>query len=172
MDENYNFVERTQKNLQKISDLLRDKTILDDDFYDFTNLINSCLGLISYVYEYTVRINVTLKRKERLEKVLNSGTFHLNNYGKINICKSMDKKGSEEKDLPTLLYHMRNAICHGHVQPYTQQGNKGTIIGAEFWDENKKGRSFEIKMSIDELTSFANDIANTYNSYLDKSKNS
>ena len=165
MEKEYNFVKRTQENLDIISRLLNNGQIPPNEFYDFTNLINNCLGLISYVYEYSVRKHITLKRKERIQKVLNNTSFDISKYGKIWICLSMERHGGSELDLPTILYHMRNAICHGHVEPYTHN-TSNTIIGAKFWDENNNGRNFEAELTIKEITSFAMDIADSYNQYL------
>lgn len=161
----YNFVKRTQENLLCVSKLLEGESVQSKDFYDFTNLINNCLGLIAYVYEYSLHQNVTLKKKDRLQKVVNKTPVCINKYGKISKCLSMNGTGLPDNDLSTLLYHMRNAICHGHIEPFSSGDKDNIIAGAIFWDKNSKGRNFEISMTIKEIEEFIYDIAEAYNSY-------
>lgn len=175
--ETYDFVKRTKENFDFITKLMqntksqvfRDSNQLD--FRDFTNLINNCLGLISYVYEYSIqKISEDITNEEKLKRVFSSSHTNIDKYGTITTCLSMDKQGRDEQTITTLLYHMRNAICHGHVEPILSEGNHGIITGAIFWDQFKNSENFRCSMTIEEITNFANEIVKTYKQYFN-SKN-
>ena len=183
-DEQYNFVERTQHNLQFITETTNKREPINDDFYDFTNLINHCLGLLSYVYEYVYDSieydhpndpSQQIKRytKVKLDQIFSKLAYNPKRYGNISISRSFDNN-NDCTDISILLYHMRNAICHGHIKPIVENDSR-IIKQAYLWDENKNHRNphntnnknFEITMDVAQLRYFANDIADAYNEYIE-----
>ena len=178
----YKFVERTLANLNFMSKLINGESLPKEDFNDFTNLINNCLGLLSYVYEYVSddieKNNPTYSRerlneatKNSLDYILSSLTYEKSKYGTISRCigYGTDRGNEMCTDMATILRHMRNAICHGNLQPIVRKFDS-VICKVKFWDEplkkaNPTDKNFEIEMTITQLEVFVNDIADAYNTW-------
>lgn len=154
------FVERTLRNIEWIA---THNSIVKDDptattFYEFTNLINQCLGLIILVKELS---------DDSFVKNLPQAIEHYS-------LRKTDIDGLAENDLILLnvLTHLRNSIAHGHIQQ-SDDGND-EITEVVFWDakpwelkkENKDmtidNAEVKIFLTFEKLKNFANTIANEY----------
>ncbi|MBR1809745.1 MAG: hypothetical protein IJ776_10225 [Paludibacteraceae bacterium] len=160
--------------MKYITSLIQKKPseILEDDkFYDVTNLINCCLGLVSYVYEDTMKYNKRKRNKalDMLREILQNYPYEVGKYGNIEISWSVQgKKDIVYKDMPTLLYHMRNAICHGNILPSCSNPDENgdqPITAIIFTDMRGKTENFKATMDIVHIQNFANDVAEAYISY-------
>ena len=156
----HDFIERTINNLKWIDTKNSiDKTNKDSTiFYEFTNLINQCLGLIILVKELS---------DDSFVKSLPQAIEH---YG----LRKTDIDGLADNDLILLnvLTHLRNSIAHGHIQQ-SDDGND-EITEVVFWDakpwelkkENKDmtidNAEVKIFLTFEKLKNFANTIANEY----------
>lgn len=184
----YNFVGRTQENLKFVSKLMRGEQIEVKDFYDFTNLMNSCLGLLSYVYEYVFddiernnpkqnRTQLTSLTMQKLGTIIGNNSNTSNYYETITKCSGFNSSDPSVIciDMPNLLRHMRNAICHGHIQPIPIDSSNRTIVKVSLWDEplhkqNKDDKNFEIVMTLEQLENFANEVSTAYNIWKETNK--
>lgn len=178
----YYFVERTQTNLKFITEQINNKVIPinHDEFYEVTNLLNCCLGLISYVYEFT---NKTTKTRKDAIKLLDDIFVHYSyskeNYGEVKISipiiQGVVNKTKCTK-MSTLLCHMRNAICHGRINPVASEidsNGKKYIVSVNFTDKrqkNAKKDNFDATLTIEQIYTFANDVANAYLEYCKNNK--
>lgn len=156
----HDFVERTINNLKWIDTKNSiDKTNKDSTiFYEFTNLINQCLGLIILVKELS---------DDSFVKSLPQAIEHYS-------LRKTDIDGLADNDLILLnvLTHLRNSIAHGHIQQ-SDDGND-EITEVVFWDakpwelkkENKDmtidNAEVKIFLTFEKLKNFANTIANEY----------
>jgi hypothetical protein len=156
----HDFVERTINNLKWIDTKNSiDKTNKDSTiFYEFTNLINQCLGLIILVKELS---------DDSFVKSLPQAIEHYS-------LRKADIDGLADNDLILLnvLTHLRNSIAHGHIQQ-SDDGND-EITEVVFWDANpwelkKENKDMtidnaEVKifLTFEKLKNFANTIANEY----------
>ena len=155
-DFEYDFVERTLRNIEWIE---KQNSIVKDDptsmtFYEFTNLINQCLGLILLPSQFS---NSTF---------LANFTQELTHYGvDDNIVNKI--KGNKDKTLSNILRHLRNGIAHGHIQQYS--ANNHDITDVRILDADK-GVVIEsdddahtiIELNIEELRTFAIKVAEEY----------
>lgn len=149
------FIKRTKENLLTIQSEIQRKQ-MKSDFYEVTHMLNYCLGLIVFPSEL-------LKEKKEKSKNTEQYLYHSMPYGDILLCLS--KNGKSTIKFPTILRHMRNAICHGQV--YTNTIGK-YITELHFKDyAYKKGNkrctaNFHLVMSIKQLPIFANEVISYY----------
>lgn len=155
-DFEYDFVERTLRNIEWIE---KQNSIVKDDptsmtFYEFTNLINQCLGLILLPSQFS---NSTF---------LANFTQELIHYGvEDNIVNKI--KGNKDKTLSNILRHLRNGIAHGHIQQYS--ANNHDITDVRILDADKgvvitsdDDAHTIIELNIEELRTFAIKVAEEY----------
>lgn len=155
-DFEYDFVERTLRNIEWIE---KQNSIVKDDptsmtFYEFTNLINQCLGLILLPSQFS---NSTF---------LANFTQELTHYGVgDNIVNKI--KGNKDKTLSNTLRHLRNGIAHGHIQQYS--ANNHDITDVRILDADKgvvitsdDDAHTIIELNIEELRTFAIKVAEEY----------
>jgi len=176
-EKDYNFVERTQINLRFITEQISKKEIPinNDKFYEVTNLLNCCLGLVSYVYEFSNK--ATKNRKDAiklLDNIFANYSYSEKKYGIIKTSMPIIQEKNKTTlctKMSTLLYHMRNAICHGRIKPISSEpdsNGRGYIKAVQFTDKksrNVKKDNFEAILKVKQICTFANDVANAYNSY-------
>lgn len=152
----HDFIERTINNLKWIDTKNSiDKTNKDSTiFYEFTNLINQCLGLILLPSQFS---NSTF---------LANFTQELTHYGVgDNIVNKI--KGNKDKTLSNILRHLRNGIAHGHIQQYS--ANNHDITDVRILDADKgvvitsdDDAHTIIELNIEELRTFAIKVAEEY----------
>ena len=152
----HDFIERTINNLTWIDTKNSiDKTNKDSTiFYEFTNLINQCLGLILLPSQFS---NSTF---------LANFTQELTHYGVgDNIVNKI--KGNKDKTLSNILRHLRNGIAHGHIQQYS--ANNHDITDVRILDADKgvvitsdDDAHTIIELNIEELRTFAIKVAEEY----------
>lgn len=149
-DFEHDFVERTLHNLEWI-----DKHIKNEDttFYETTNLINQCLGLI-------------LLPKQFFNSIKSKMPQELSHYG-VDERVVILIKDNKPKTLNHVLHHLRNGIAHGHIQ----QVMDGTadITDVKIWDVVQTIQSPTemdahtiIEFRVEELKLFAINIAKEY----------
>jgi hypothetical protein len=155
-DFEYDFVERTLKNLRWIevrwNQISQEKTY-DENFYEFTNLVNQCLGLIVFPKEFS---NDTL---------IDQLPQELKYYG---IDDGIVKKIKDNNvTLRNVLYHLRNGIAHGHILQYSNNNEDITYI--KIFDANPQvcnptehDAHTIFEFSIEELKKMAIKIAEEY----------
>lgn len=155
-DFEYDFVERTLRNIEWIE---KQNSIVKDDptsmtFYEFTNLINQCLGLILLPSQFS---NNTF---------LANFTQELTHYGVgDNIVNKI--KGNKDKTLSNILRHLRNGIAHGHIQQYSVNNHDITDVRILDADKGVVITSDDdahtiIELNIEELRTFAIKVAEEY----------
>lgn len=155
-DFEYDFVERTLRNIEWIE---KQNSIVKDDptsmtFYEFTNLINQCLGLILLPSQFS---NSTF---------LANFTQELTHYGVgDNIVNKI--KGNKDKTLSNILRHLRNGIAHGHIQQYSVNNHDITDVRILDADKGVVITSDDdahtiIELNIEELRTFAIKVAEEY----------
>lgn len=145
---NVSFVKRTKENLTYITALLSKKGDDDNQFYEVTNLINCALGLIVFPYDGTD----TIQTDETIYKE------YIHKYGKIFLCRESSAPYTmNDYSDDNILYHLRNAICHGHVDTNSEGEN---ITELHFRDAYEDKENFYMVMSIEQFKQYALDIAN------------
>lgn len=152
----HDFVERTINNLKWIdSKNSIDKTNKDSTiFYEFTNLINQCLGLIVLPSQFSNDAFLKCFPQElKFYEVDDS------------IVKKM--KSDEPKILSNVLRHIRNGIAHGHIQQVMD--GKNDITDVKIWDINHHSNNPTendahtiIEFRVEELKLFAINVAKEY----------
>ena len=155
-DFEYDFVIRTLRNIEVIEKqiVINKKNNNDTTFYEFTNLINQCLGLILLPSQFS---NSTF---------LANFTQELTHYGVgDNIVNKI--KGNKDKTLSNILRHLRNGIAHGHIQQYSV--NNHDITDVRIFDADKgvvitsdDDAHTIIELNIEELRTFAIKVAEEY----------
>ena len=170
----YNFVERTQKNLECINEKIKKGIIQTDEdvFYEVTNLINCCLGMVTYVWETTIKkCGSNIKTLEALDEIYKSCSFTSERYGIIMKSQKPNRvskyNGTTDENgnyvsLSVLIYHMRNAICHGNLTPMQRDSKEEKSIITGFTFQEKSDKTFKAEMSYEQILSFAKDVANAY----------
>ena len=152
----HDFVERTINNLRWIDTKNSiDKTNKDSTiFYEFTNLINQCLGLILLPSQFSN--DAFLKRFPQELKI-----YEVDD----SIVKKM--KSDEPKILSNVLRHIRNGIAHGHIQQVMD--GKNDITDVKIWDVNhyinnptENDAHTIIEFRVEELKLFAINVAKEY----------
>ena len=152
----HDFVERTINNLKWIDTKNSiDKTNKDSTiFYEFTNLINQCLGLILLPSQFSDKI------------FLKNFPQELSYYGVGDhiVNKIKDNK---QKTLSNIMRHIRNGIAHGHIQQ--QSDNNNDITDIRILDANRdvtiandNDAHTIIEFTIKELKTFAIKVAEEY----------
>ena len=116
-DFEYDFVERTLSNIEWIE---KQNSIDNEnrnalDFYEVTNFINQCLGLIILPSQFSDKI------------FLKNFPQELSYYGVGDhiVNKIKDNK---QKTLSNVMRHIRNGIAHGHIQQHSDNNNDITDI--------------------------------------------
>ena len=124
----HDFVERTINNLKWIDTKNSiDKTNKDSTiFYEFTNLINQCLGLILLPSQFSN--NAFLKCFPQELKI-----YEVDD----SIVKKL--KSDEPKILSNVLRHIRNGIAHGHIQQVIDGSDDITDVIYENLINNSNG---------------------------------
>lgn len=152
----HDFVERTINNLKWIDTKNSiDKTNKGSTiFYEFTNLINQCLGLILLPSQFSDKI------------FLKNFPQELSYYGVGDhiVNKIKDNK---QKTLSNVMRHIRNGIAHGHIQQVIDGSDD--ITDVKIWDvdqniENptEKDAHTIIEFRVEELKTFAIKVAKEY----------
>lgn len=127
--ENLNYIETAEKN--------------GETTYEVTQLINSFLGLIVFPQE---------QNEERVGRV--SIDPKIIDDLHLDVTENTYTGRHKEVNLQNLIYHFRNAISHGHIEPHADKDKK--IFGLEFYDCNpyNKKEEFRIKVEISLLREF------------------
>lgn len=114
-----------------------------ENTYEVTQLINSFLGLIVFPQE---------QNEERVGRV--SIDPKIIDDLRLGVTENTYTGRHAEVNLQNLIYHFRNAISHGHVEPQADKDKE--IFGLEFYDCNsyKKKEEFRIKVEISLLREF------------------
>ena len=152
----HDFVERTINNLKWIDTKNSiDKTNQDSTiFYEFTNLINQCLGLILLPSQFSNDAFLKCFPQElKFYEVDDS------------IVKKM--KSDEPKILSNVLRHIRNGIAHGHIQQHSDNNNDITDIrildaNRDVTIANDNDAHTIIEFTIQEFTTFTTKVAKEY----------
>jgi hypothetical protein len=150
------FVERTLSNLEWIEkrNSINKENPTAKTFYEFTNLINQCLGLILLPSQFS---NSTF---------LANFSQELTHYGVgNNIVNKI--KGNKDKTLSNILRHLRNGIAHGHIQQYSVNNHDITDVRILDADKGVVITSDDdahtiIEFNIEELRTFAIKVAEEY----------
>ncbi len=139
------FVERTLHNLEFLE---KKHESGQYEVYEFTQLVNSLLGLlvIPQQREYN-RIDDSFIDEQILEKL--QGAIVRNDYA---------RESNSHNNFKIILKHMRNAIAHGRLD---FAGKNNVISQITFKDKSrhKIPRFFVISMDIEILREFVNDFA-------------
>lgn len=155
-DFEYDFVERTLSNIEWIE---KQNSIDNEnrnalDFYEVTNFINQCLGLIILPSQFSDKI------------FLKNFPQELSYYGVGDhiVNKIKDNK---QKTLSNVMRHIRNGIAHGHIQQVIDGSDD--ITDVKIWDvdqniENptEKDAHTIIEFRVEELKLFAINVAKEY----------
>lgn len=152
----HDFVERTINNLKWIDTKNSiDKTNKDSTiFYEFTNLINQCLGLILLPSQFSDKI------------FLKNFPQELSYYGVgDHIVNKI--KNNKQKTLSNVMRHIRNGIAHGHIQQHSDNNNDITDIrildaNRDVTIANDNDAHTIIEFTIKELKTFAIKVAEEY----------
>lgn len=139
------FVLKTKENLKNFTEL-RGK---GDSFHSFTNLLNSCLGLIIYPHAHL--------HSDRLAPETPISIDYGAQYGNIQVCR----KGEIWNDysLENIREHMCNALMNGNIIENCL-GNK--VQSFRFYDYKGDTLVFDAVMTPSQLRQLALDIANRY----------
>ena len=184
-DPKYEFVERTQINLRNTSEMLCNREEEPVEFYYVTNMLNHCLGLISYVYQYAEdesnRLAETDSNSNRLDtlgQILDSITHDIkydpSKYGDVKVCyPKWGNVNVSSIEISSIIYRMRNAICHNNIEFINGKDANGrnNIERIRFTDgrDNHNPR-FDATMSIRQLKTLVLDISDAYLKYYKQSK--
>ena len=152
----HDFIERTLRNIEWIEkkNAINKENHTFTPFYEFTNLINQCLGLILLPSQFS---NSTF---------LANFSQELTHYGVgDNIVNKI--KGNKDKTLSNILRHLRNGIAHGHIQQYSV--DKHDITDVRILDADKgvvitsdDDAHTIIEFNIEDLRTFAIKVAEEY----------
>ncbi len=135
------FAKRTKKNLDFVREAAKKENPTEAKVYEFTQLINSMLGLLVFPKEEYYKKIEDIKFDELVDqgwpKISSSGDF------------------SDAKTLGELLCHMRNAITHFHIEFLHEREE---LNGVKLWDEEYSSRrkNWEAELSQDDLEKFTN----------------
>ena len=127
--ENLNYIETAEEN--------------GEGTYEVTQLLNSFLGLIVFPQE---------QDRERVRRVSIASEII------DDLCASVTENTYtgqyKEVNLQNLIYHCRNAISHGHIEPHADRNKEISVL--EFYDCNpyRKKEQFRIKVEISLLREF------------------
>lgn len=155
-DFEYDFVERSLKNLRWIENqwnqIIQEEEG-DNNFYEFTNLVNQCLGLIVFPKEFSD------------DTFINQLPQELKCYSTNDSI--VKKIKDNDKTLKNILYHLRNGIAHGHILQYSNNNND--ITDVKIFDVNplvSKPTQHDahtiFEFSVDELKTFVIKVAEEY----------
>jgi len=155
-DFEYDFVVRTLHNLEVIEEqnVINKENNNSITFYEFTNLINQCLGLLLLPKQFSEN-NSKIGLNQEL-------SYYGLNKGVVTLIKN-----NEPKTLKNVLHYLRNGIAHGHIQQVMDGSNDITDI--KIWDVNPNiENSTEndahtiIEFRVEELKTFAIKVAKEY----------
>ena len=128
------FVKRTYRNLEHIE---QSYSCNVDDVYEFTQLVNSLLGLLVIPQE---------KERGRINNdYVSEGILLL-------LQRSIILDDYNNDSFNEILRHMRNAIAHGSIEV---SSTNGEISSIKFTDRNR----FIIELSCSQLRNFIRDFA-------------
>ena len=145
------FAYRTSKNLEKIQTYKNDKTTHNkDDVYEVTQLINSFLGLIVFPQQADFFKKITCP-KSLLTKI------------EAGIKENSYTNRRAEVNFANILYHLRNALAHKHIQAkyFEDKEENAEITELTFNDKrhyNGKKEIFEIDISMAVLEELVSEI--------------
>ena len=155
-DFEYDFVERTLSNIEWIE---KQNSIDNEnrnalDFYEVTNFINQCLGLIILPSQFSDKI------------FLKNFPQELSYYGVGDhiVNKIKDNK---QKTLSNVMRHIRNGIAHGHIQQHSDNNNDITDIrildaNRDVTIANDNDAHTIIEFTIQGFTTFTTKVAKEY----------
>lgn len=150
------FVERTLSNIEWIEkqNSINKENPTAKTFYEFTNLINQCLGLILLSKQFS-KDNIKSKLPQEL-------SYYGINEGIVTLIQN-----DKPKVLNHVLRHLRNGIAHGHIQHCIDGSHDITDI--KIWDadpniENptEKDAHTIFEFRVEELKTFAIKVAEEY----------
>ena len=135
------FAARTLENLKYIEEAQKEGR----STYEVTQLVNSFLGLIVFPQEQDY---ARIRRVQIAQKIIDdlcSGVMentYTGQYGEVN--------------LESIVYHFRNAISHGHVEPHTDRNKEISVLCFHDFtsNKNKPNANFQIKVEISLLREF------------------
>ena len=148
------FVERTLSNIKWLEEKISVSKENSSTFYEVTNIINQCLGLILLPSQFSD------------DTFLLKFTQELTHYGVGDdiVNKIKDNK---PKILCNVLRHLRNGIAHGHIQQNSVINNDITDI--RILDTNKdvvitsdKDAHTIIEFNIEQFKTFVIEVAKEY----------
>ena len=155
-DFEYDFVERTLSNIEWIE---KQNSIDNEnrnalDFYEVTNFINQCLGLIILPSQFSN--NIFLKNFPQELSYYGVGDHIVNKI-----------KDNKQKTLSNVMRHIRNGIAHGHIQQHSDNNNDITDIrildaNRDVTIANDNDAHTIIEFTIKELKTFAIKVAEEY----------
>ena len=127
------FVTRTIENLENAD--------INKPPYEFTNLVNSCFGLI--VFPKSFQDNKDLKKMFPKEYT---------SYG-LSI-EEIVRIQDDDKSLGSIIIHLRNGFAHGYI---AQEVQNDDIVGLCIKDKYSKGTKYhtEIHVCVEELRKLA-----------------
>lgn len=115
--------------------------------YEVTQLVNSLVGLLilpkEKVFSDVCDESVS---KEILTQISD----------KVSICKDRNEK-DEEKNLKNIIRHMRNGVCHFHLDFLGNNGKIEEIKIEDYYEDkktNRKLKTFAVELSIELLEKF------------------
>lgn len=155
-DFEYDFVIRTLRNIEVIEKqiVINKENNNDTTFYEFTNLINQCLGLILLPKQFSENNSKIALNQELSYYGLDEGVVTL-------------IKNNKPKTLNHVLHYLRNGIAHGHIQQVIDGSDDITDI--KIWDVNPSIKNPTendahtiIEFRVEELKTFAIKVAKEY----------
>ncbi len=134
------FARRTKKNLDFVRSAAKKENPTEAKIFEFTQLINSMLGLLVF------------PKEKHWKKYKNKRYAELIKQGWPKISSS--EGFSDAKTLEELLRYIRDAITHGQIE-FLPKGGK--LNGVKLWRKNRSGtKDWEAELSKDDLEKFTN----------------
>ena len=138
------FATRTLENLNCIETAEKN----GKNTYEVTQLINSFLGLIVFPQEQDKERIRRVSIKQEIIDDLCSGVLE-NTYTDQH----------KELNLENIVYHFRNAISHGRVEPHADRNKKISVLYFHDCSQKKQTENFRIKVEILLLRKFVREFA-------------
>lgn len=136
------FAFRTKKNLKYIESK---KNIGCDSVFEFTQLVNSLLGLL------------VIPQERECDRICNNFVSQKTCEG-LKACIERNDYNNE-CDFTNILRHMRNAIAHGQVEIGATNGEISSIL---FIDKNHNNcRQFHIRLTCSQLRDFIEEFSDS-----------
>ena len=154
------FAKRTLENLRFIERAVevRHQAGLDDkdihDVFEVTQLINSFVGLLilpkESFYKKLENQNQFLSDKARM--LFNNINNRIGKYESTYTYKENGVVLKEPLTPQTMSRHLRNAIAHNNLEILPKDYSKGgKVEGFVFKDNNTRGETFRLELTIDEI---------------------